>query len=126
MTELVKKAAKRPNVTFEIVFFPGPDFRSGIVRSSSLGCCELSFHDFGDVEISMFGDTVDDKNVGSFDVSVDNFVFVHDFHTLEQIMGDFPEEFFFEPAVFKDFLFEDSLKGNWNDLRQDRLHWRTP
>jgi hypothetical protein len=83
LTEFVEKTAKRPDITFEVVLLTGPNLGSSIVGGSGLGGCELSFHDFGDIEISVLGDSVDDEDIGGLDVSVDNFIFVHDFHTLE-------------------------------------------
>jgi hypothetical protein len=51
---------------------------------------------FGDVEVAQFCDTIGEKDVGTFDVPMDDFVLVQDLETAQNLVCDFPDEGLFE------------------------------
>ena len=109
-TKFVQNAAHRPNITPVIVDFVVPNLWTGVIRSSSLGHGELSFHNFWYVQVSQFSNAIDKKYVGRLDVSVNDFVRVQDLEASEEIVGNLPDKVFIKLMIFGHFFFDEALQ----------------
>ncbi len=108
--KLIQDTSQGPNITTVVVTFIVPDFRTCVIRSSSLSHCELSIHDLRYVQVAQFSNSIHEKDVGWLDVSMDDFVWMEHFQASQLIIGDLPDEVLVEFMILSCFLLCQALK----------------
>ena len=94
-THFVYNAAKRPYIWFSVIRFIFPDFRTGIVRCSSLSICHLfllALH-FRDVHIAYFIDACWTENICRFKVAMEYAFRMEELQSWKYLGCSFPNFF---------------------------------
>lgn len=97
--EFIENAAQRPNIRFIVISFVLPNFRTGVVGSTSLSFKHAAFSDLRYVQVAKFDHTIFiEEHVSTFYVTVDDLLLVEGLKTQYHLVEDGPHVVLFGEA----------------------------
>lgn len=74
--KFINQTSQGPNIAFAAIFLSRPNFRTCVVRRSSLRRAKAVLCYFRHIEVSEFCDSLHEENIGALDISMDYIVFM--------------------------------------------------
>lgn len=98
-SKLVQDAAERPDIAFLIIRLIPPDLRASVVRGASLRIGKSTAINLGDIEIPQLVLIAMDKNIGTFEIPMQDAPSMQMVKRAQYIGGNLPDTNLANPTI---------------------------